>query len=94
MSSATVDPAEIRDPRGDELANLLDWQDMVGAAPGILSTKTGRLQATYRVQCPDTAQMAPEARAWYLARLDAVLRLWNRVGPRRGLVAWPDTATP
>jgi hypothetical protein len=42
------------------------------AAQGILQDQ--RLQTTYRVQCPDTAQMA-EAPGLGTSRLDAVLRL-------------------
>src|SRR6476660_6143896 len=66
---------ELRDPKGDELANLLDWWGMVQAEPGILSTKTGRLQTTTAVRFRDTKQMDPEARAWYLARLDEVFKV-------------------
>ncbi len=64
----------LRDPRGDDLANVLDWWGIVSEAPAVLSTKTGRLLLTAEVACVDTETLDPEARASYLARLDAVLQ--------------------
>jgi hypothetical protein len=66
--------AALRDPRGEDLANTLDWWGLVSETPAVLSTKTGRLQLTTQVRCVDTETMEPEERAAYLARLDAVLR--------------------
>ena len=64
----------LRDPKGDDLANVVDWWGLIHEAPAVLSTKTGRLQLTAEVVCVDTETLDPDARAAYLARLDRVLR--------------------
>jgi hypothetical protein len=65
----------LRDPYGGELADVLDWWAMLHNEPGILSTKTGRLQLTYDARFLDTEQMAYDERCWYLARLDEILKV-------------------
>src|SRR5262245_44988797 len=58
-----------------ELAHAVDWWGLVSETPAVLATKTGRLQMTYSLQFQDTEQMPAVERAWYLARLDEVLRM-------------------
>lgn len=67
--------ADLREASGNELANLLDWWGMLHHDPGILSTKTGRLQMTYDVRFLDTEQMEADERGWYLARVDEILKV-------------------
>lgn len=67
--------SDLRDPRGGELGDVLDWGAMVSGDPGIMSTKTGRLQTSYHARFADTEQMEREERAWYLSRIDEVMRL-------------------
>jgi len=69
MNSALVDP------RGGQLADLLDWWGLVHHTPAVLHTKGGRLQMTYEACFADTEQMEPDERAVYLAQVDDVLRL-------------------
>lgn len=93
------------DPKGDALANLLDWWALVYDIPAVLSTKTGRLQLTVEVVCLDTSTLTPEARGAYLARLDRVLRTldagwaleadwWHLPGEAYPATAWETTGAP
>src|SRR5215475_651698 len=70
-----TDVQDLRDPRGGELADCLDWQDLVCREPAVLATKHGRLQMTYAMRYRDTGQMSPSERAWYLAWLDEVYKV-------------------
>src|ERR1051325_3553271 len=70
---ALPDIPALHDSQTGDLADLLDWSEILGESPVVVGTKTGRLQTTLRYTCPDTEHQPPAERASYLARLHEVL---------------------
>jgi type IV secretion system protein TrbE len=65
----------LEDPDDGDLADLLDWHEVLAESPTVIGMKTGRVMACASYVCPDTEAMHPLTRAHYLARLHEVLML-------------------
>ena len=85
----------LRDPKGDDLANVVDWWGLIHDAPAVLSTKTGRLQLTAEVVCVDTDTLDPDARAAVPRPAGSGLaHARSGLGAGGRLVAYPGSRLP